>query len=53
MSGIADRAAYWDGDGSGPRRVCRKRALSNAFGWTQYPGHGPGLEVLATALERG
>lgn len=33
-----------------------EEALKNAFGWTQYDGHGPGDELLGnptTALELG
>ncbi|MFE0147959.1 IS701 family transposase [Nonomuraea sp. NPDC059007] len=51
--------AYWDhyatgvaADNNSPPEL----ALKNAFGWTQYDGHGPGDELLgdpATALELG
>jgi SAM-dependent methyltransferase len=53
---ISDRAAYWDHYASGVTGETPEQALKNAFGWTQYEGHGPGDELLGdpvTALELG
>lgn len=57
MPAIRDYVGYWDryagavDDGETP-----EEALKNAFGWTQYEGHGPGDELLGdptTTLELG
>jgi SAM-dependent methyltransferase len=58
LANINDRIGYWDhyADVVVDRRGSREEALKNAFGWTQYEGHGPGDELLgepATALELG
>ncbi|RBQ15539.1 SAM-dependent methyltransferase [Spongiactinospora rosea] len=53
---ITDRVAYWDHYAAGMRREMPQDALKDAFGWTQYPEHGPGGELLgdpASALEIG
>ncbi|GAA4976168.1 SAM-dependent methyltransferase [Nonomuraea thailandensis] len=54
---VTDRVAYWDRYATGIRAAeAPEIALKNAFGWTQYEGHGPGDELLgepATALELG
>ncbi|MFG1949304.1 class I SAM-dependent methyltransferase [Nonomuraea sp. NPDC048826] len=54
---VTDRVAYWDRYATGIRKTdAPQTALKNAFGWTQYEGHGPGDELLgdpATALELG
>ncbi|WP_344496026.1 hypothetical protein [Nonomuraea monospora] len=54
---ITDRVAYWDRYATGIRKTdTPQAALKNAFGWTQYEGHGPGDELLGdpgTALELG
>lgn len=55
-AGINSLAAYWDHYADGIGDESRQEALKNAFGWTQYDGHGPGDELLgepATALELG
>lgn len=56
MSAIIDAASYWDDYAT--RRPARSpvEALAAAFGWTQYAGHGPGVELLgepASTLELG
>ncbi|MFI9555365.1 class I SAM-dependent methyltransferase [Nonomuraea endophytica] len=59
MSPITDRIAYWDHYATGVRDdhdTTPEQALKNAFGWTQYEGHGPGAELLgepASTLELG
>ncbi|MFI6326534.1 class I SAM-dependent methyltransferase [Nonomuraea sp. NPDC050556] len=56
MSPITDCTAYWDHYANGIAGDTPEEALKNAFGWTQYDGHGPGDELLgdpATALELG
>ncbi|GGL54799.1 hypothetical protein GCM10014719_65120 [Planomonospora parontospora subsp. antibiotica] len=56
MTVIADQATYWDRYAANTPERTPQEALEGAFGWTQYPGHGPGNEVLgdpATALELG
>lgn len=56
MPVIADQAGYWDHYAKGVSEEAREDALKNAFGWTQYEGHGPGDELLGdpvTALELG
>lgn len=53
---ITDQPTYWDHYAEGLADQPLDEALKNAFGWTQYPGHGPGDELLgdaATALELG
>ncbi|WP_043617967.1 class I SAM-dependent methyltransferase [Nonomuraea candida] len=55
---VTDRIAYWDRYALGIRKNhdTAEEALKDAFGWTQYSGHGPGDELLgdpATALELG
>ncbi|MBA0052750.1 class I SAM-dependent methyltransferase [Streptomyces sp. AJS327] len=60
MSTVDERAGYWDDFAA---RVVERRgeesdeeALRTAFGWSQYPGHGPGAELLgepSNALELG
>lgn len=53
---VNDRASYWDHYAEGVTDEAPEEALKNAFGWTQYPGHGPGDELLGdplTALELG
>ncbi|MBT2211330.1 trans-aconitate 2-methyltransferase [Actinomadura sp. NEAU-AAG7] len=54
---ISDRTGYWDRYAErDDDRSTPEEALKNAFGWTQYPGHGPGDELLgdpATSLELG
>jgi SAM-dependent methyltransferase len=53
---ITDRTGYWDHYAGGVTHETPEEALKNAFGWTQYEGHGPGDELLATpvtALELG
>ena len=56
MTTITDTTSYWDHYAAGGADETREEALKNAFGWTQYEGHGPGDELLgepATALELG
>ncbi|WP_113701930.1 class I SAM-dependent methyltransferase [Nonomuraea lactucae] len=59
MPPITDRIAYWDHYATGvasDHDATPEAALENAFGWTQYEGHGPGDELLAdpaSALELG
>lgn len=51
---ITDHAGYWDHYAGGVGQEAE--ALKNAFGWTQYDGHGPGDELLGdpvTAAELG
>jgi SAM-dependent methyltransferase len=53
---IADPAGYWDHNAHGVTYDTPEEAIKNAFGWTQYEGHGPGDELLGdplTALELG
>ncbi|MBO2464137.1 class I SAM-dependent methyltransferase [Actinomadura violacea] len=53
---ITDQTTYWDHYAEGVPDQPLDEALRNAFGWTQYPGHGPGDELLghpATVLELG
>lgn len=53
---ITDRTGYWDHYAGGVATESPEKALKNAFGWTQYEGHGPGDELLdepLTALELG
>ncbi|MGA4995855.1 class I SAM-dependent methyltransferase [Nonomuraea bangladeshensis] len=54
---VTDRVSYWDRYAAGVRAGdAPETALKNAFGWTQYEGHGPGDELLgdpSTALELG
>lgn len=53
---ITDYTGYWDRYAAGVTEETPEKALKNAFGWTQYDGHGPGDELLAdpaTALELG
>jgi SAM-dependent methyltransferase len=53
---IADQADYWDHYGRGVTADTTEEAIKNAFGWTQYEGHGPGDELLGdplTSLELG
>ncbi|MFI0371827.1 class I SAM-dependent methyltransferase [Actinomadura sp. 1N219] len=47
---VDDRASYWDHYAEGVTDETPEEALKNAFGWTQYPGHGPGDELLGDAL---
>ncbi|MFW6640317.1 class I SAM-dependent DNA methyltransferase [Nocardiopsis algeriensis] len=50
-----DIPSYWDRYVQGVPPQDPEKALKSA-GWTQYPGHGPGLELLgepASALELG
>jgi SAM-dependent methyltransferase len=56
MPVITDRAGYWDHYADRVAGETPEQALKNAFGWTQYGGHGPGDELLGepgTALELG
>lgn len=56
MPVITDCTDYWDHYASGVTPETSEEALKNAFGWTQYDGHGPGDELLGdplTALELG
>jgi SAM-dependent methyltransferase len=49
-------ADYWDRYAAKGADDTPEEALKNAFGWTQYNGHGPGDELLdepRTALELG
>lgn len=53
---IADRTGYWNHYANGVKEDTPEEAIKNAFGWTQYEGHGPGDELLGeplTALELG
>lgn len=53
---ITDRSSYWDNYAAGVATETPEEALKNAFGWTQYEGHGPGDELLGeplTTLELG
>lgn len=53
---ISDPAGYWDHCAAGVADEPPEEGLKHAFGWTQYPGHGPGDELLndpKTALELG
>lgn len=56
MPVITDSAGYWDHYAAGVTSETPEEALKNAFGWTQYDGHGPGDELLGeplTTLELG
>ncbi|MBG0818409.1 trans-aconitate 2-methyltransferase [Planomonospora sp. ID82291] len=56
MTAIADHTTYWDRYAAKTSDRTPQDALEGAFGWTQYPGHGPGAELLGdpvTALELG
>lgn len=56
MRPITDRTDYWDRYAAGVAGETPEEALKNAFGWTQYDGHGPSDELLGeplTALELG
>lgn len=53
---VNDYTGYWDHYATGMAPETPEDAIKNAFGWTQYEGHGPGDELLAdpaTALELG
>jgi SAM-dependent methyltransferase len=53
---VTDYTGYWDRYAAGVDDQPSEEAIKNAFGWTQYDGHGPGDELLAdpaTALELG
>jgi SAM-dependent methyltransferase len=53
---ITDSIDYWDHYAGGTAAETPEDALKNAFGWTQYDGHGPGDELLGepfAALELG
>lgn len=53
---VCDRASFWDHYADGVRDETPEEAIKNAFGWTQYEGHGPGEELLGdplTTLELG
>jgi len=53
---IADPTDYWNHYAAGVTAEPPEEALKNAFGWTQYDGHGPSDELLGepvTALELG
>ena len=43
---ITDPVGYWDHYAEGVANETPEEALKNAFGWTQYEGHGPGDELL-------
>lgn len=56
MPVITDQADYWDHYAAGIADETAEEGMKNAFGWTQYDGHGPGDELLGeplTALELG
>lgn len=51
-----DVPGYWDRYARGVTPQEPEEALATALEWTQYPGHGPGFELLgepASALELG
>ncbi|OLF12932.1 SAM-dependent methyltransferase [Actinophytocola xinjiangensis] len=50
MPVITDPIGYWDHYATGVQDETPEEALKNAFGWTQYDGHGPGDEILGNAL---
>lgn len=47
---ITDRTGYWDHYAGGVATETPEEALKNAFGWTQYDGHGHGDELLGEPL---
>lgn len=47
---ITDRTGYWDHYAGGVTDDTPEEAIKNAFGWTQYDGHGPGDELLGDPL---
>ncbi|MBV9162980.1 MAG: class I SAM-dependent methyltransferase [Pseudonocardiales bacterium] len=47
---ITDPVGYWDHYAGGVANETPEEALQNAFGWTQYEGHGPGDELLGDPL---
>lgn len=56
MTTITDHLDYWDHYAEARAVPPRETALTNAFGWTQYNDHGPGIELLRSprcALELG
>lgn len=56
MRHITSHSGYWDGYAPHAGKESPEEALKDAFGWTQYPDHGPGDELLgdpAAALELG
>ncbi|WP_433259714.1 class I SAM-dependent methyltransferase (plasmid) [Streptosporangium sp. CA-135522] len=56
MPTFTDYAAYWDHHAQRVPEETPADALRGAVGWTQYAGHGTGMEILghpATALELG
>ncbi|MEU9018186.1 class I SAM-dependent methyltransferase [Actinomadura sp. NPDC048394] len=56
LPAITNQTTYWDHYAEGVADQPLNEALKDAFGWTQYPGHGPGDELLgapATTLELG
>ncbi len=56
MHTIDNEVEYWDRYARGVKEQPVEAALKEAFGWTQYEGHGPGEELLdepASALELG
>lgn len=53
---LQDAAAYWDTYKPDKGEGIQPRPPADVFEWTQYPGHGPGAELLgdpATALDLG
>jgi hypothetical protein len=56
MDAAIDLGGYWDRYAGGVAEETPREALKYAFGWCQYPGHGPGDGLLGeplTALELG
>ncbi|WP_245929142.1 class I SAM-dependent methyltransferase [Murinocardiopsis flavida] len=45
-----DTASYWDRYAQGMKEQTPQEAVKNAFGWCQYPGHGPGDELLGDPM---
>lgn len=47
---ITDCVGYWDHYADGVTDETAEEAIKNAFGWTQYEGHGPGDELLGDPI---
>lgn len=49
VNNATDIPTYWDRYAQGVAPQQDAEALADAFGWTQYPHHGPGVELLDAA----
>lgn len=49
---VTDPVGYWDHYAEGVANETPEEALKNAFGWTQYAGHGPARNCSANPSPR-